>query len=865
MGKLLRRLQYFLRHRQHQADLDEEMAFHRDMLARRGDGDGAGGANAFGNATLAREDARGVWLAPWFESIGQDLAYALRALVRQPAFAFLAIGALTAGIGLNVSLFTVYSAMALKPWAVKDPDRVVRIVSNSSYDIRNRAGGAPGGFSRAEAEHLAATARTITGTTLLGRTTPVVADGSDATVMWVSSNYFSLLGVEMTAGRGFADDEDRLASPAPVAVISHGLWQRGFGTDPSTLGRVIRLDGVPFTVVGITSPRFLGTQPERVDIWMPIASAPLLRPQDRWVRSVAMHAPNCCIPMAARLATGVTREQARAELQTLSLQFRGPRPGDERGLHLTGTEVFADAKGDGTATFVPLVAGLALVLLLACANVANLQLARGAARRREIAVRLSLGAGRARLIRQLLTESLVLAGIAAALGVLLASWLSRAIVTLVAGTPVALQLQPDGSAVIFAVGVAVLASGLSGLAPAVQATRRDAITALKEGSAVPGTRFALRTLLLSLQVAAVVMLLAAAGQMVRSTEHATQRALSDTARRLAVMTIQPPVLGYDAARVRALSLQLVDEVQRMAAPGVLALTSTPPLASGNIKGSFRLPGGDQDENNAVFEVTPGYFALMGLAIRDGRGFQPADAERPVIVVNEAMARRYWPGARAVGQRIISNAGWNMPGELEIVGVVQDALMTGFDTVEPTIFQPPTHRALPHAIVNGRAAVERAVGAVTRIDPNLRVRVQSLETTLAPRLRRTRVAAMIAGTLGTLALGFACIGMFGVFALWVRQRTSEIGIRMALGARSMDVIRLVLGTTAWALGVGLTIGLAGSIAGIRLLRKFLVGPSGIDPVTYVAVAAILVAASLAAAFIPARRATRIDPLAALRYE
>ena len=858
MGTLFRRLQFLLRYRRHQADLEEEMAFHREKA----------GAKAFGNATLAREDARGVWIAPWLESIWQDLAYALRALVRQPAFAILAIGALTAGIGLNVSLFTVYSGLALKPWAVRDPDSVVRVISNSAYDLRRRAGGAPGGFSRAEAEHLAATARSITGTTLLGRTLPVMADASEAIAMPVGGNYFSLLGVEMTAGRGFGADEDRLGAPAAVAVISHGLWQRQFGGEPSVVGRPLRLDGVPFVVIGITSPQFLGTQPERVDVWLPLASASLLRPQDRWVRSVAMQAANCCIPMAARLAPGVTREQARAELETLSLQFRGPRPGDERGLRLTGTQVFEESKGDGSGTFVPLVAGLILVLLLACANVGNLQLARAAARRREIAVRLSLGASRARLIRQLLTESLVLAGIAAGLGVLLAGWLSGRIVAFVAGTPVALQLQPDATALGFAVGIALVASVLSGLAPAFQATKRDAIAGLKEGSALPGTRFTLRTLLLSLQVATVVTLLVAAGLMIRSAEHATRRAFTGATRGLSAITIQPPVRGYDAVRTRALSLQIVEELGRAAAPNTLAFTSTPPLGSGNIKGAFRLPGRDEDENNTVFEVTPSYFALMTLAIRDGRGFQPEDAGRAVIVVNEAMAKRYWPGARAVGQRIVSTPpdnGWNMPGELEIIGVVQDALMTSLETAEPAIFQPPTHRALPHAIVDGRAAVDSAVAALARIDPNLRVRVQSLEAALAPRLRRARVGAMIAGALGTLALAFACVGMFGVFAFWVRQRTSEIGIRMALGARSMDVIRLVLGTTAWALGIGLAIGLAASIAGVRLLRSFLFGLSGIDPVTYAAVAAILVVASLAAAFLPARRATRIDPLAALRYE
>jgi predicted permease len=852
--RLLRRALYFLRRGRHEADLREEMDFHRAMLGRR----------AMGNVTLAREDARAIWVAPWLESVWQDVTYAVRALGREPGFALLAIGALTAGIGLNSSLFTVYTALAMKPWAVRDPGRVVRLSNNSTFDLRQRAGGGPSGFAQAELDYLTAHATTIAGAATIGRRVSVRIGDADIEASWVGGRYFTVLGVDMAAGRGFAPDEDRVETPSAVAVLSHGFWHRQFGGDPSIIGRQVRLDDVPFTVVGVAGAAFVGTTTDRVDIWMPVSSAPLLRPEDRWVRAVARQPRNCCTPAAARLNPGVTREQAAAELTLLSRQFRGPRPNDGGGISLRGTEVFADPKGDGAGVFVPLFAGMLLVLLLACANVGNLLLARAAARRREIAVRLSLGASRRRIIRQLMTESVVLAAAAGAAGMAIAAWLPGRMIALVAPGPLALQLQPDATVLTFTLIVALIASVSFGLAPAMHGTRREAIGGLKEGSALPGARFSLRTILLSVQVAAVVVLLVAAGIMARSASRAANRALPPQARDLAVVTIDPPVRGLDAARVRTLSLQL----EQALPPGGVALTSVPALASGNIKGGFRLPGAAEDQYNAVFEVSPAYFALMGTPIVDGRGLQPADAGRPAIVINETMARQFWPGRRAVGERIVCTppeSGWNIPGELEIVGVARDAYVTDVDQIQPTVFQPLTHRALPNALAANRASADAIVAAAARLDPRLRIRVRSLGDGLGPRLRNARVGALIAGMLGAIALGFACVGMFGVFAYWVRQRTQEIGVRMALGARSTDVVQLVLATTARAVLIGIAAGLVASVAAATLLRSFLFGLSAIDPVTYAGVAAILIAASLLAAYLPARRATRIDPLVALRYE
>ena len=866
--RLLRRVDYLLHRRRRDAELAEEMAFHRERLGERDPAGRSLGEGRFGSVTLAREDARAVWLAPWIESVWQDVRYAARALVQQPAFSLLAIGALTAGIGLNVSLLTVYVALAMKPWAVRDPDRVVRVINGSTADLRRRAGGAPGGFSEADVDFFAQNARTVAGFTLLGRPLTVGIGDSEAAAHWVGGNYFAVLGVDMAVGRGFLAEEDRRASPSAVAVLGYPYWQRQFGGDASIVGRTIRLDGVAFAVIGIAPPSFLGTGPDRVDIWLPLASAPLLRPEDRWVRRVALQPDNCCTPVAARLARGVTVAQAQAELAVLDRQARAARKADEGAIELRGTEVVADSKTDARAVFVPLSAGLLLVLLLACANVGNLQLARAAARRREIAVRLSLGASRARLIRQLLTESLVLASIAGIAGMVLALWLPTQIVRLVTGVPTALRLEPDETVLAATIAICVFSCVMAGLAPALQATRRDAIGGLKEGSAVPGARISLRTLLLAAQVAAVFVLLASAGVMVRSAGSVAERALGHGRGQISVVSIEPPVHGYDATRTRAVSLALRESLAPAVSSGTVASTSVPPLASGNVKGAFRLNGSGDSEFNAVFEVSPGYFGLMGLRIVDGRGLLDSDRGRPAIVVNETMAKRYWPGRSAIAQRITSQPpdnGWNMPGELEIVGVVQDSLMTGLEDVDPTIFQLPTDRGLPQLLSSTREAAAAVVSTAARLDPALRIRVYPLDDVLAPRLRSARAAATIAGALGLLALGFACVGMLGVFVYWVRQRTQEIGVRMALGARSGDVIRLILGTTAWAIGIGLAAGLAGAAAASTLLRSFLFGLNGIDPIAYGAVTALLALVGLAAAFVPVRRAIRIDPLVALRME
>jgi predicted permease len=867
MGKLLRRLQYLFHRRQVETDLVEEMEFHRAQKQTRMEQSGMpsrqaeyASRRALGNVTLAREDARAVWIWPWLESVAQDLAYAARSLWRQPGFSLLAGGTLAAAIGLNTSAFTLYSGVAWRPWPVPDSARVFNVV-----------GGAGGNFSHAAFQYLAEHSTTFEGLFAERRAGDNVIGEWRMRTSWVSSRYFSVLHVPMMLGRGFVDADDRIGAPA-TAVLSYPLWKARFDGDSSIVGRAITIDDVPVTVLGVASQDFSGTIQARVDLWLPLSAAVVLRPNERWVRDelgTAGSRPRLSgvLALAGRLSPGVTVSQAQAELDVLAARFEpGQQPG--RGIRLFGTAGAEGPRGIGRTPFIRMFAAVVAVLLLACANVGSLLLARAGTRRREVAVRLSLGASRARLIRQLLTESFVLAFVGGAAGTYLAVYLPRLALEAALGQSLAIQLRPDGPVLAYTLGVCLLSSLLFGLAPAFHATRGSTSAALKDGTPlVAGTRFPLRSLLLSVQVALSVVLLVGAGLLIRGVQRALALDYGFKIDGITVVSFEPPASAYDAARTRAFSLELTREIETMADSSI-ALAHAVPLGSGIIKGSFRMPGNAEDLFNAVYEVSPGYFGVLGLPIVAGRVFGSADAASRGILVNETLARRFGSPMAAVGQTIASSpdAGWNMPGDLRIVGVVRDIQSTALEDVQPTIYQPISGRTIPHVLTAASPDASRRITALAaRIDPRVLVRTAPLSENIQSRLQASRVAATIATSLGVLALALATIGMFGAFAFWVQQRTREIGIRMALGARGPEVVQLVLGSSARAIAIGLVIGLAVSVVASNMLRSSLYGLSTVDPIAYGAVATLLACASLAATYVPARRATRVDPLVALRCE
>ena len=872
--RVLRRLWAMLRVRRMEADLAEELQFHHAMkeqeLQRAGlsaDQARLAARAALGNVTRSREDARAVWLRPWLESVWQDAVYAIRSLRRQPGFTLVAVVALGVSIGLNSSLFTVFAGLALRPMAgLGDPARVVSVSAESALGR-----GGVIGFSYPEFRFLADGARTVDDLVAhraisvslesdrVGRTTPAYV---------VSGNYFDVLGIRMAHGRGFLASEDRRESPSRVAVLSYQIWRTRFGGE-AIVGRQIRIDGIPHTVVGITPPEFSGPEGTPNRVWLPIASLPSLRANDPFLASLLDRWQDCCVNVTGRLADDATRSEARAELQVLSERFRASVGQDRRNVLIGGTQFLSgrNAKPAALAVIGVLFIGITLLLLIACANVGNLLLARAAARMAEIGVRLSIGASRSRIVRQLLTEGLVLASVAAAAGLALATWLPSLVLERMAKQPVPFDIAPDGLVLGYAVALAVLTCVACALAPALHVTRVDVASALKDGTPALRSRFPLRTILLATQVAVTVVLLTSAGLLLRGVAQARELDLGFNVEGIGVATIELPAFAYDNTRAAALVNDLRTAV-RNAGLQSFAFVSHEPLADLHLQTGVRLAGQSQDQTRIVnfINVTPGYFSVLGLPIVAGRDFQENDYGRPVAIVNETLARQYWPGQNPVGQTFV-----NGRESLEIVGLARDAYMNGLNGIEPLFFKPMGGGVLSELFpplmfrATQPAAWTSVATLISNVEPRARVDVGPLQDRVENRLSQLNFAPLAASILGVLGLTLATIGMFGVFAYMVRQRTREIGIRMALGAPPLAVVRLVLSGNSRALTVGLAAGLAGALAASQVLRRSLYGLSPLDPIAYGGVALLLAAAAAAATYLPARRAARVDPVLALRHE
>ena len=848
--RLLRRMRYFLHQRRAEADLAEELEFHRAMNREAG-----GSLREMGNMTHAREEARAVWIWPWLESVWRDAAYGWRNLVRQPGFALVALLALTCAIGLNTTLFTIFNAIALRPWPVRDPGRVVSV----ARAVREGAAG----FGVAEYRYVAAHSRTFSGLMVAENGEQVRLEKRSLQATYVTANYFRVLGVDMQRGRGFMEEEDRAAGPRAVAVISDALWRNAFGGDPAIAGRRVRLEDIPFTIVGVTPAGFSGTSPMRNDMWTPLAARKLLRPHDPGVESYLTSPYYCCIHMAGRLAPGVTRGQAQAEVSLLSDRFR-TQNGLERGGRalVSGTAWMGNPsqKRQAAPALLLLFMAVTLVLLLACSNVGNLLVARAGARRKEIAVRLSLGGSRARLVRQLLVESMILAIAAAALGLAMAYVLPPAAMAWLA-SDVVFQLKPDGTVLAYTAAVAAVACLAFGLAPALHATRGSVAAALKAEARSGPARLPLRTVLLAVQVSISVILLSAAGLLVRGLARTSQLDPGFDYQNVTAMQLDVPLSLYSGPRAGALARQLLAQVEH--APGLVAcgLSLDMPLGNSTTSTSFEWRGRRQPI--LLHDVSPGYFETLRIPIIGGRNFDAPDIAQNVTILNEAAVRRYWPGENVVGRTLSSNGkSWS------IVGVAKDAYTTGLGSVEPAMYWPLGHRDLvPLVLVRARSAggLAPVMAIVKQLAPRAAIQPVALADNFDRQVAPSRYAALVSGFLGFLALLLASVGMAGVFAYVVSQRTREIGVRMALGASPPQVVRLVLGSSLRALLYGVLAGVAGAAAVSTLLVHVLPGVRASEPAVYGGVLALLVLAAGLASAVPARRATRIDPVRALRWE
>lgn len=824
-----------------------------------------------------------------FESLLADVRHALRWLARSPGFTLVAVASLALGIGVNTSIFSLVNALLLRPLPVARPHELVSLYTNdtegpfstSSYpdyaDLRDHHSVFSG---------------------LAGHSLMIAAfnrEGQSQLVLGevVTGNYFDVLGVRAAIGRTFAPDEDTVEGARPVAVLGDGFWKRVFGGDPSIVGRTIQIRGLDFAVVGVAPASFSGTIPGLTpDLWIPAMMVGEVEPAG--IQDVVPSPSgktrleqrgNRWMFLKGRLKPGVSAAEAQANVDVIMtrLQREHPQTNKDRQARVASNVRIHPQVDEGIAPGAALImAVVGLVLLVACANVANMLLARAASRRREIGLRLAVGIARGRLIRQLLTESVLLASLGGAAGLVLAYWFNQFLLSLQPplGILLTFDLSFDSRVLLFTLAVSIVTGLLFGLAPALQASRLDLVTILKDdASAHAGDgrrRFGFRQILVVTQVAVSMVLLVAGGLLVRSLAASRAADVGFTMDGLAVASVDLDMVRYSRERGEVFYRQLVDRLRAMPEIEAVALASRYPLSANfNMNQIFieGQPNGPDDKGYVIDSnrVSAGYFRTLGVPLLEGRDFMDADTEKSplVAIVTEAFAKRFWPHERAIGKRFHTQTP-NGP-VAQIVGVAADyKVRTVGESPRPTIHVARSQRFSVHAtvIARGRGDAASAVATLRRellgLEPNLLLMEnQTLVAALGTILFPARVGAILLGAFGLLALALAAVGLYGVIAYSVSRRTREIGVRMALGANAPRVLGLVLRQGLTLVGVGVVTGAVLALLATRVLTSVLYGIGATDPLTYVLAAALLAGVALAANLVPAVRAARVDPMIALR--
>lgn len=818
----------------------------------------------------------------WLETLLQDLRYALRLLRKTPGFTAVAVLSLAIGIGANTAIFTIIDALMLKMLPVKNPSELVQF---SHFFQEQRSS-----FSYPWYEHFRDQSHSFAGVFAVSSTDTFKLRESQeieaAECQYVSGNYYTVLGVNAIAGRVITPEDDKLTgAPAePVAVLSYAFWKRRFGANPSVIGRTVFLEGVPFTVIGVTPPEFFGVEPgHSPSITIPMATERRIRPESwlprpdyNWLR------------LMGRLKPGIPLEQAHADASTIFQRLITQEAGGiddphRRRLHLEQRLKLTSA-GAGLDTLrlrfsEPLrilMAVVGVVLLIACANIANLLAARAAARRREIAVRLALGARRLRVLRQFLTESLLLSAIGGTLGLLLAWWASNALVVFMSnGAPRILPvLTPDVRVLAFTVTVSLLTGAFFGLAPAFRATRVDAGPALKETRAMSTSNKFGKILVIS-QAGLSLVLLVGATLLARSLRNL--ETMNPGFDRNNVLMLGPDAegAGYKGVQLSTYYRQLLSRLAQV--PGVRSASAAliTPIGGGGISNDVQVEGytprPEEDKEVYMNRVAPKYFETLGTPLFTGRDFTFQDrmGAPMVAIINQTMARYYFRNGNPIGRHVTMGR-----DTMEIVGVVGDAKYVSLrETAPRTLYVPCFQEELPWgpAVFIRTSLTTSAITAPLRefvraLDRNVPLAdISTLSQHVEQSLIRERLIAMLSSFFGLLALLLACIGLYGVMSYSVVRRTNEIGIRVALGAARRDVLRLVLQETMLLVALGIGIGLPVALASTRLIRNQLFGLEPNDPFTICAATLLMVAVSALAGYLPARRAARVDPMVALRHE
>jgi predicted permease len=819
-------------------------------------------------------------------TILHDIRYAFRLLGRSPVLSVVAALSLGLGIGANTTIFSLLNEVFLRPLPLAEPTRLVSVFTS---DERNR-GNAFGNFmpvSRLNLVDYRQQNQVFEGL-VFHQFIPFSLSGGTGEPEQVfgeivTGDYFRVLGAPLLVGRGFLPEDDLAPGASPVAVLSYGLWQRRYGADPGMVGRTITLNGRAFTVVGVTAESFRGTNAiGGPQLWVPFAmyrevtSGFMLESWDSR-RALLFNA-------TGRLKPGVSLDQASANLNTIAATLAQEYPNDNRGRSVTLVPLAQATINPGfrenmVTAGVLLMVVVALVLLIACANVANLLLARAASRKQEIAVRLSLGAGRRRLIRQLLVESLVLAVAGGVLGLLLAYWCREALIAL--RPPFmpdnALALSLDGRVLVFTALVALGTGVLFGLAPAVQFSRPDLAVELKDRTSQPAAargQFSVRNILVVAQIALSLVALIGAGLFLRSLGKARQIDPGFDADRLAAFSFNLTAQGMPPDSATARQREILERVRQVPAVDQASYGSFVPLGGGGFMRSVFLEGQDVTDARAgrlvqISNIADGYLETIGVPLLRGRDFAPSDtADSPqVVIVNETMARRFWPDQDPIGKRFRFSGQEQLT---EVIGVARDSKYNFLgEDPQPFIYQPLLQAPQPNVTLHLRsanppAALGEVRAVVQQMEPNMPlVGVFTMEDVFDQALWAPRMGALLLAVFGALALTLAAIGVYGVMAYTVGQRTRELGIRIALGATTGTVSRLVFRQGLTLTVVGVVLGSIGAVFGARQVANLLFGVNAVDPMTFVVVPLILIAVASLAIYIPARRASRVDPVEALR--
>jgi predicted permease len=815
------------------------------------------------------------------DTLIQDARFALRLLRKSPLFTATAALSLAIGIGANTTIFSVANALLLRPLpGLAEPDRLVDIgrtdrgqgfdtVSYFYYrQVRERATTMKGVY----ACFLEPTAMSLGGRGEAERVYGSVVSGS----------FFPSLGTRPVYGRLLEDRDDETVGGHPVTVISHELWERRFSSDPNIVGQSIGLNGTSFTVIGVAPRGFQGTTLIRSDLWVTLSMIVQAVPREN--QRILTERGSVWLVMGGRLKDGVTIAQAQGELNTIASALEREYPDNfrGRGLSVLRSAIVPGQIGVVAAFMGLLMAIVGLVLLIACVNVSGMMLARAVARRREIAVRLAIGAGRSRLIRQLMTEAVIVFAGGGLIGLMLSRWLTGLLMAVLPDlpAPVFVDVSTDWRVLLFAIALSLVAAIVSGLVPALQASGSDLIPALKVDSSDTGpSKLRLRNVLVVGQVTMSLLLVVAAGLFLRALQRAANIPPGFDRARVDVVSLDLSVAGFKEESGRQFVKQMLARVSAM--PGIESATAAVdlPLDGGRMGlGNLWLPGAHQSDERGRIDadwnvVEPGFFRTLNIRLARGRDFTESDSSAAprVMIVNESFARRAFPDRDPLGQRLLME-GRAGKREVTIVGIAADARVISLNgAVEPYVYVPLSQQyqsrvSLLVKTAGAASAIPQVRALIRDMNPNMPVsEALTLESVTAIGVIPQRIAASVAGTLGIVSLILTAIGIYGVTAYAVSRRTKEIGIRMALGADTSRVLRLVLRQGLVLAGIGVAIGVIVAGAGSTLLESLLFGVPGLDPLAFGGPCLLFAIVTLAATYVPARRATKVDPMIALRSE